>query len=108
MTLLLWAIGGGFGITFALFGFMWTSMQRGFDKVDARFEKSEYETKCRFDKVDERFDKVDARFSKVDDRFSKVEERMSRLEMDMIEVKTILRLKECCMIKDDRQLKKAE
>lgn len=33
---------------------------------------------------------------------------MKKLEFDMIEVKTTLRLKECCMINDERQTKKAE
>jgi len=41
-------------------------------------------------------------------RFDKMEDRLTRLEHDMIEVKTILRMKECCMIQDDSQLKKAE
>ena len=41
-------------------------------------------------------------------RFDKMDIRMTSLEHDMIEIKTILRMKECCMIKDDRQIKKAE
>jgi hypothetical protein len=41
-------------------------------------------------------------------RADKLEDRMTRLENDMIEVKTILRMKECCMISDERQLKKVE
>lgn len=41
-------------------------------------------------------------------RIDKMEERQTRFEYDMIEIKTILRMKECCMIKDDRQMKKAD
>lgn len=41
-------------------------------------------------------------------RFEKIEERLSKLENDMIEVKTILRFKECCMIQDERKVPKAE
>lgn len=62
----------------------------------------------KFEKIDERFDRVDDRFDKVDDRFEKIEGRLSRLENDMIEVKTILRMKECCMIQDEKQLKKID
>jgi len=62
----------------------------------------------KFDKIDQRFEKIDARFEKVDQRFDNIENRLTKLEYDMIEVKTILRLKECCMIQDERQIKKAE
>ena len=41
-------------------------------------------------------------------RMGKLEDRVMKLELDMTEVKTILRMKECCMIKDDRKLPKAE
>lgn len=44
-------------------------MNKGFDKVDARFEKFE-------DKVDARFEKVDARFGRVDDEFKSVRAEM--------------------------------
>ena len=48
------------------------------------------------------------KFDKIDQKFDKLENRMTKLEFDMIEVKTILRFKECCMIQDERQMKKAE
>jgi len=41
-------------------------------------------------------------------RIDKIEDKISKLETDMVEVKTILRMKECCMINDDRQIKKVE
>lgn len=41
-------------------------------------------------------------------RMDRLEDRMTRTEIDMIEIKTILRMKECCMINDDRQIKKVE
>lgn len=51
---------------------------------------------------------IETRMDRIETRMDKFEERLTRLENDMIEVKTILRLKECCMIKDDRQMKKVE
>lgn len=83
LTILLWVIGGGFGVTFGLMAMMWNNMNS-------------------------RFDKVDERFGKVDDRFDRIETRLTRIENDMIEIKTILRLKEGCVIKDSSQLRKAE
>lgn len=47
-------------------------------------------------------------WSNLSKRIEKIEDRLTRIENDMIEVKTVLRLKECCMIKDERHLKQAE
>lgn len=41
-------------------------------------------------------------------RIIKLDTRIDKLEMDMIDVKTILRAKECCMFNDDRQIRKVE
>lgn len=51
------------------------------------------------------YDKMD---KKMEGRFEKIDNRLTRLENDMIEVKTILRMKECCILNDDRQAKKVE
>lgn len=47
-------------------------------------------------------------YNRLDKKINRLEDRMTKLEHDMVEVKTILRFKECCMIKDDSQTKKAE
>ena len=54
------------------------------------------------------YNRLDKKIDKLESRVVRIEERMSRLENDMIEVKTVLRLKECCMIKDHRNMEKAE
>ncbi len=41
-------------------------------------------------------------------KIEKVEEKLIKIEHDLIEIKTILRMKECCMIQDNRQNKKVE
>jgi hypothetical protein len=59
-------------------------------------------------RLDSDIKRVEGRIDALDKKLEKIEERLTRLENDMIEVKTILRMKECCMIKDDRQMKKVE
>ncbi len=54
------------------------------------------------------YNRLDAKIEKLGARMDKLEARMTALEHAMVEVKTILRFKECCMIKDDNQVKKAE
>lgn len=96
----------------ALFWFFYSRIDKKFEKIDQRFEKIDQ----RFEKIDQRFadleHKMNERFEKVDQRFialeHKMDQRLAKLEFDMVEVKTILRLKECCMIQDERHMKKAE
>ncbi len=51
---------------------------------------------------------LNKRIDGLETRLSTLYGRINKLEMDMVEIKTILRMKECCMIKDDRQIHKAE
>lgn len=48
------------------------------------------------------------RIDKVEKRIDKIEDRIKFIENDLIEIKTVLRLKECCMIKDERKIERAE
>ncbi len=58
------------------------------------------------------YSRLDKKIEKIDEkslaRYIVLDNDLHRLQNDMIEVKTILRMKECCMINDDRQSKKAE
>jgi len=85
--LMMWLIGLQTAMLVAVLGAIWVHINKRFDDVNKRFEDAE---------------------KKTDKRFDDMESRQLRLEGDMIEVKTILRMKECCMIQDERQLKKAE
>jgi len=55
----------------------------------------------RFDKIDERFEKIDQRFEKIDDKLNDIDRRLCRLE-------GAFSSKDCCYLKEDRQLKKVE
>lgn len=76
LTLLLWVIGAGFGVTFALLVFLWNSLNNRMDRTDLKI-----------DKLDEKLTDVDRRLCRLEGAFSN---------------------KDCCMIKDDRVIKKAE
>ncbi len=88
IDILLWIVGGGLGLNFALMKIMWSSIDK------------------RFDKVDEKFKKIDERFDKVDERFNRVETKINDLDKRLVAVETILHMKECCRISPD-EIKKA-
>lgn len=52
--------------------------------------------------------KMDVKFEKIDARSENLEKQIHEIKNDMIEIKTILRLRECCMIQDQNKLPKAE
>lgn len=83
IDIVLWILSGGFTLIFSLMVIMWHSINSRMDKIDSRM-----------DKMDSRMDKQDG--------------KMTQIEHDLIEIKTILRMKECCMIQDERHMKKAE
>ena len=55
----------------------------------------------RFDKVDDRFDKIEIRIEKLDEKITDIDRRVCRME-------GALNNKECCLLKEDKHIKKAE
>lgn len=51
---------------------------------------------------------LSTRMDKIEGRMDKYEDRLTRIENDLIEIKTILRMQECCMINNEKHQKKAE
>lgn len=63
-------------------------------EIEAKFEKFEA-------KLDKRFEAIDRRFDSVDEKITDIDRRLCRLEGAFAS-------KDCCMIKDSSQIKKAE
>ncbi len=80
IDVLLWTIGSGFALVFGLMLVLWNAMNQRFDNL----EKS---LVSKIDKLDEKLTDVDRRLCRLEGAFSS---------------------KDCCMIKDERTLRKAE
>lgn len=59
-------------------------------------------------RIDKKFDKVDLKFDKMDLRFDKLEEKVTDVDRRLCRLEGAFASKDCCMIKDERQLKKIE
>jgi hypothetical protein len=79
IDLILWIVSGGFGLMIV----MWHSLNGRIDKTDLRMEK-----------MNEKFDALVEKTSEIDKRLYGIE--------------TVLHMKECCVLKQDQGLKKAE
>lgn len=90
MDIILWILGTGFAFTFALLLTTWNNLSTRIDKLDEKLSD-------RIDKLDE---KLSNRIDKLDEKVTDIDRRLCRLEGAFAS-------KDCCMIKDDRQFKKA-
>jgi len=71
-----------------------SKIEMSFKRIDERFDQMEK-------KNDERFDKLEKKLEKMDEKLLDLDRRLCRLE-------GAFSSKDCCMIKDDSRLKKAE
>ena len=83
LDLINWFLAGGFSVLFTLILILWNSMNSGFEKVDKKF------------------DKVYEKFDQIDNDIKELRTSINRMEGAFYN-------KECCMIKNDQDLKKAE
>ena len=51
---------------------------------------------------------LNKRLDRISDKIDKLDDRIQQIDKRMVAVETILMHKECCMLRDDRQVKKAE
>jgi len=62
----------------------------------------------KFENIDKRFDQIDKRFEKIESQLDCLKNDMNQLDKRVFAIETMMRMKECCMIKDDRQIKKVQ
>jgi prefoldin subunit 5 len=83
LDLILFVMGGYAVLNLTLMVIIWNSLNNSIDKLSVRI-----------DKVGERIDKVESTIADLDRRVSRIEGMLST--------------KDCCMLKDQSQMKKAE
>ena len=81
--LMMWFMGLQTVVIMAALGFMWSHLNK------------------KFDLIDQKFDKLHLRLEKIEEKITDIDKRVFAIE-------TMLHMKDCCMLKDERQLKRAE
>lgn len=87
LDIILWVMSGGFGLMLV----MWHSLNQKIDGVNNSLSK----------RIDDVNNSLSTRIEKLDEKLTDVDRRLCRLEGAFAS-------KDCCMIKDERHLKKAE
>jgi hypothetical protein len=92
--IILWMIGSGFGITFGLLLVIWNHISNLESKLSAKISE-----------VDSKLSDVD---SKLSAKIFEVDRRLSEVDKRLYGIETVLHMKDCCVLKQDQYLKKAE
>jgi hypothetical protein len=104
-----------------------------FEQMDKKFEQMDKKFEHRFDLVDKRFEQIDKKFEQIDkkfeQRFDLVDKKFEQVEIKLVDIykkidetnvkiaeidkrlygiETVLHMKDCCVLKSDQSLKKAE
>lgn len=89
----------------ALFWIYHSRLDKKFEAIDRRFEAMDQKFDRKFEAMEKR---MDERFRKMDERFDKMDEKITDIDRRLCRLEGAFASKDCCMIKDDRQLRKAE
>ena len=87
LNTLFWILSAGFGILFGLMAIMWNSINSRFDRMNVKINSLDHRLSNKIDKLDKKLTDVDRRLWRLEGAFAS---------------------KDCCMIKDDRNMMKVE
>ena len=87
IDMILWIMSGGFAGMFSLMLVMWNSLNKRIDQIGSDLERIDSKLSNKIDKLDEKLTDVDRRLCRLEGAFSS---------------------KDCCMIKDERIIRKVE
>ncbi len=51
---------------------------------------------------------INSRFEKIDERLEKIETQMNNIDKRLYAVECMIHMQDCCVMKEDKQLKRAE
>ena len=105
IDIVLWVMSGGFGLMLVMWHYLTSKIEATETSLNKKIDCVETSLNKRIDCVEtslnKRIDGIEHKIDKIDEKVTDIDRRLCRLE-------GAFSSKDCCMIKDDRQLKKAE
>ncbi len=131
INVILWSMGGGFAVMFGVIVAMWHdqnhkiyAMDKKFDskfetmdkKFDSKFDAMDKKFESRFEAMDKKFDALQVEIkndiarleSTLTIKIDKLDEKVTDIDRRLCRLEGAFSAKDCCAIKDDRHLRKAE
>lgn len=97
MTILMWAIGGGFVIILGCFKVIYNEIKETRIELGDRIYRVDEKLSSKINRVDE---KLSSKIDNLDEKVTDIDRRLCRIEGALL-------AKECCVLKDDKNKKKA-
>lgn len=93
--------------------FFYSRLDKKIEKLDKKFsDMIDNLDKKLSDRIDEVERKLSERIDKIDEKFTfkidKIESKIIEVDRRIFTIETMLHMRDCCMLKDDRQSKKVE
>ena len=109
ISVMLWSMGGGFAVLLGMFLTMWHGMNQKFKSMDEKFE-------TKFSDMDKKIDALQVEIksdmaqleSRLTIKIDKLDEKVTDVDRRLCRLEGAFSAKDCCAIKDDRHLRKAE
>ena len=73
-----------------------------------RFGKNQERQDGFFKSIDERFNRVDERFHEMQSKIDEMQHSITDIDKRLYGIETVLHMKDCCVLKQDQNLRKAE
>lgn len=134
LQIVMWAIGLQSTLLGGIFIFFWNNLSKRIDEVSTNLKKEitssseelrkemnasstdlkkemnalSVELKKDINDLSTKIDKVDARIDKVETRLESLQHSFNELDKRVYGIETVLHMKDCCVLKQDQNLKKAE
>ena len=107
MAAILTMIGTGVAIIGFVYGFLRnfkSDINFRIDRLDTRMDRLD----ARMDQLDARMDRLDTRMDRLENKIESVQHTMNDIDKRLYGVEMVLHMKDCCVLKQDQNLKKAE
>ena len=105
IDIILWVLSGGFGLMLVMWHFINNQLEKQ-DKrsteLNEKIDKSSTELNVKIDRLEAKFN------AKLDAKLDPIQHAINDLDKRLYGIETVLHMKDCCVLKQDQNLKKAE
>lgn len=100
--IVMWLIGLQTVVLGGIFAFLWNNLSKRVDDVSVNLSK-------RIDDLSLKVDRNEAKFNaKLDSKLDPILTEIRELDKRLYGIETVLHMKDCCVLKQDQNLKKVE
>lgn len=100
--IIMWLIGLQTAVLGGVFAFLWNNLSKRVEDLSTRVDE-------KFDDLSARIDRNEAKFNaRLDFKIDPLQHSINEIDKRMYGIETVLHMKDCCVLKSDQNVKKAE